>query len=76
MDTQTEQKLRRAEVDIEVLTLALHAVYRTLDALVGVCLDPSTGNPRTPDRATLMKAKATLPESYANAFNKDRKKGG
>lgn len=46
----------------EILVLALHGVYRRLNALCAECAEGK------PTRKTLMRARAALPPGYSQSF--------
>lgn len=63
MDEQTKATLQVLEAQIAVQC-------RALDDLVGACMDDK-GNPKAPDRAALMKARAMIAPAHGrHAFRK------
>lgn len=53
--------------DTRILVLALHATYRTLDALVASCLTYE-GIAQVPTHKALMEARSMLPSKYSQSF--------
>ena len=58
---------------IELFEVALRAMNKALDDLCGACMD-ALGNPVSPTRAELAKARASLSPYCKNAFKKKGKK--
>ena len=61
-------------IDTEILEIALCKLSEAFDRLVSDCIDDK-GNPRQPDRKTIMQSRACLPPSCENAFKKKDRHG-
>lgn len=55
--------------EIQILDTALKIITKALDDLIGECTDEN-GQPKPPDKKTLMKAKALLPSGCKNTLVK------
>lgn len=56
-----------------MLEIALKKVTFILDSLVGACMDEQ-GNPKVPDRHTLMHSRAFLPSYCKHAYSQKQDK--
>lgn len=55
--------------DVTILKLSLKKITSAFDSFISECIDEH-GNPITPSKGSLMKAKAYLPSTCTNAFKK------
>lgn len=53
--------------DLIILESSLRIMSEAFDRFIGSCMDQS-GEPKTPDRVALMKARAYLPPYCRNAY--------
>jgi hypothetical protein len=61
------ERVGKDSIDREILEIALRAMSRSLDALVGACMDEA-GKPKAPDYRELMRARGSLPPYCAHAL--------
>ena len=54
----------------EIMEIALRVMAKALDELVSACLD-AEGNPKTPEKRDLMRARSMLPVGCKNTLIKD-----